>query len=445
VNTIRTDSVLPSRWLIIPRPLAVLLILLLGFGGWDCLVRAAPADDGPRTTGKANRPAWLELRQLSQPTQRPASLSSVVNPQRLQQLEVEAEQALQQGNADQAFQLWFETLRLRQQQPPAVEINALGQVGERAWSRNRSLEVQAIKARLDQLEGQLRRSGTLQQSESLSALALAYRRIRDLTQAEARYQEQLTQIPQPPPSVERQRLLNILGQIKLEQLDYAAAVPVYQNLLQLLAPAANPSAAGQAGKSAAPTALAPARQTAPAALPTLPSLPGTLSQLAFAQEKAEQFSGAVQTLQQLRVLLPAERQPSLDLAIARNQQQAGDLVSAVQTYQDTYRQAQRQGQLGLARDSLIALSNLYGQRQQWDDALLIDQLLLALSRQTYDFYGQVDAYLKLTRLYLQQEQLPAAAASLRSAQNLATQLGYTSPQLSELERTLEQATLMPKQ
>lgn len=170
-----------------------------------------------------------------------------------------------------------------------------------------------------------------------------------------------------------------------------------------------------------------------------------LSQLAFAQEKAGQFQEATQTLQQLRALVPPERQTVLALAIARNQQRAGDLVTAVQTYQDTYRQAQKQGQLGLARDNLVALSALYRQRQQLDDALVVDQLLLALSRQTYDFYGQVDAYLKLTRLYLQQGQTAAAAAALRSAQNLATQLGYTSSQLRELEQALQQAKPTPKQ
>ncbi len=420
----------------------------------------------PRATGVAKRPAWLELRQPA-PQRRSNQGTTPSDLKRIPQLETQAEQALQQGNADLAFQRWFESLRLRQQQPPREEIQALAQVGETAWERNRSLEVQAIKARLDQLAARLRRDGQLLQPETLRDLALAYRRIRDLTQAEALYRERLIQAQQTRQVPEEQQLLNSLGQIKLEQLDYTGAVPVYQALIKRLAaapkeaaalssavpasrtspptPAAEKTSPGSAAQVAPQPALSSDRSAAPRGEDSPPFVPLVLNQLAFAQEKAGQFQAATLTLKQLRPLLPPERQTLLDLAIARNQQQAGDLVTAVQTYQDTYRQAQKQGQLGLARDSLTALSVLYRQRQQLDDALVVDQLLLALSRQTYDFYGQVDAYLKLTRLYLQQGQTAAAAAALHAAQNLASQLGYASPQLRELEQALEQAKPTPKQ
>ncbi|MGL5806395.1 MAG: hypothetical protein ACRC11_13305, partial [Xenococcaceae cyanobacterium] len=69
-------------------------------------------------------------------------------------LNAQASQLFNESKEEEAFKIWYRELRLRRELGQFEEVSALGRVGELAWQKNRSKDVEIISKRLEALEQQ---------------------------------------------------------------------------------------------------------------------------------------------------------------------------------------------------------------------------------------------------------------------------------------------------
>ena len=105
----------------------------------------------------------------------------------LDALELEAQALDQAGQTDEAFGVWYRSLRGRQRLGELAEIEALGRIGNIAWEKNRKVDVAIISKRLETLQTTLTAKKSMT-PELLTAFAKAYRQLHSLDAAIAVYQ-----------------------------------------------------------------------------------------------------------------------------------------------------------------------------------------------------------------------------------------------------------------
>ncbi|MGL5877833.1 MAG: hypothetical protein ACRC2V_08640, partial [Xenococcaceae cyanobacterium] len=64
-------------------------------------------------------------------------------------LNAQASQLFNESKEEEAFKIWYRELRLRRELGQFEEVSALGRVGELAWQKNRSNDVEIISKRLE--------------------------------------------------------------------------------------------------------------------------------------------------------------------------------------------------------------------------------------------------------------------------------------------------------
>jgi tetratricopeptide (TPR) repeat protein len=369
-----------------------LFLTFLTLGGFPSLAQA------PTPT-----PSLLDLPAQPHPNipliDRP--LSPLERRQLAESLEVMNQEALaqlQSGNQQEAFNIWYEELRLRRYLGPLSETQALGRVGAEAWNRNRTQDVRMIIIRLRQIEQQATTEKALQ-GELLNALATSYEQLHSFDDTLSMYQRVLETERAAGNLEAQENLLNKIGQTHLARFDYAAAAPVYEELLKLA------QARGDALKEGL-----------------------YLQRLAEIYSQALQPENAVKIKESLVESYLKNQKiqaiPELKILIGIDYEALKQLEKASQNYQEAYSLAWALQQYGTAGEALKKLGELYKKNQQEDFALQIFNELIKVNQTGYNYYGLMNTYDSIGEIYMSKKSYSEALSAFQKGLELARSIRH---------------------
>ena len=312
----------------------------------------------------------------------------------MDRLDRNAKKEWQQGKANKAFELWYRQLKLARAVGIEAEIAALGEVGEIAWQNNRSEDLRNIANRLKTIESEIEIESA--SVELLEQFATAYQQVRYLEQAIAIYQ-QILQSNRRSNSVARSNL-EILGELYLAQFDYPQAAKTYEEL------------------------LAPARSKSQIDSQTS----FYLQTLADIYDRTEQIKPAIATkkrlIQYYTTANKTAKLAKLELAIAQDYETLNQTQEAAAAYERAFSLAEEQ--LAIADDALTGLGELYQREGENHKAIDTFNKLVKIQRQSYNYYGLVDTYDTLGKIYLKSDRDKQAKQHFQKALELARDLDY---------------------
>ena len=306
---------------------------------------------------------------------------------------------LAQGNADQAFKLWYRHLRLTRALDTIAEIKALGKIGAIAWQGNRGADVRNIAQRLITIQEEITAKKPLSPN-LLDEFAIAYQEVRYLDRVIAIYQQILTNNRKTNSSLAEQKNLETLGKLYLARFDYQQAAKIYQQLLTL---------DDQKTESRNKTQF-------------------YLDTLIDIYDRTDQTKKAIVTKKRLIKQYSAAQQfnkiPTLEIAIARDYETLNQPDKAIKAYNQVFSRASQTQQLAIASDALTRLAELYQQTKRTDDAIATYANLIKVQQQTYNYYGLVNTYDTLGKIYLNLNQKAQAKLYFQAGLELAKPLDY---------------------
>ena len=333
----------------------------------------------------------------------------------LDELNIQAKIQLQEGNGDEAFNIWYRELRLRRVLGRLEEIPTLGRVGAIAWEQNRKIDTQIITKRLQTVQGEVEEETTFDPL-LWEALGLAYEKIRFPQAALEIYEQILANAREEEDSRAQEEVLKTIGKLHLAWLDYPNAAVTYEELLTL-----------------ARSQLDYFNEQV------------YLSQLIYIYNQAIQPENALRIKQQLAKNYlqnqEIERLAALKIEIASDYQALNELEKASTNYQEAFTLAWELQQFAAASDALQKLGDLYRSNEQDKFAIQIYQELIKVKQQSYDFYGLMNTYDLIGQIYIKQENYDKALfyfeKGLELAQSLQYQEAYFDEKIQEINEKLE--------
>ncbi|NBD16522.1 MAG: tetratricopeptide repeat protein [Cyanobacteria bacterium] len=308
----------------------------------------------------------------------------------VEQLNQQAQQVYQEGKVEEAFQVWYRELRLRQKLDRIEEVEALGRVGEVAWQENRSSDFRNIEERLRVIEKTARAENN---RDLLAALAENYEQMRELDGAIALYEILAEDRENPTPLLEK------IAQLHADQFHYQDAARTYEQLL------AEAEAQGNT-------------QT----------VINYLKQLKNWYEQADNPEAGIETKQRLIEIYQEQKNldalPTLMVALADDYQTLEQFAQASRTYQEAFKLARSQQKYAIAAIALENLAELYRNDSSLDTTLDIYQQLIVIQEQSYDYYGLMVTYDKIGEIYQQQNHQKQARIAYEKALEFAQSLSY---------------------
>ena len=306
----------------------------------------------------------------------------------LDRVNQQAQKHYQEGNVEEAFQVWYRELRLRQKLDPIEEVKALGSVGEIAWLENRSADFRNIRERLRVIEEKARENN---QRQLLETLAENYEQMRELDGAIALYQKLAKDSNDPTPLLEK------IAQLHAKQFHYQDAADAYESLLTQTQ--GNPTASLQ-----------------------------YLKQLKTWYEKADNPDAGVQTKQRLIDIYQQQNNqqalPAILVSLADDYVKLNQFEQASTTYQEAFKTARSQQKYGMAAMALENLAQLYRNDGALETTLEIYEQLLVIQQQSYDHYGLMMTYDKIGEIYQENDQPKLARSAYQKALEFAQSLSY---------------------
>ena len=318
---------------------------------------------------------------------------------------------LKQGNEDRAFELWYRQLKLTRAINAATEIQALGEVGAIAWQENRGSDVRNIAERLIKLEAEITAKTPLS-PDLLNRFATAYQQVRYLDR-QIDVQIKITKISRRADNYNltvEQENLEVLGELYLAKFDYQNAAKIYQTLLSF---------------TDTKKAKSPLKTQADLYLKTLVDI----------YDRTAQIDQAIATKQRLiehYALSKPEKIAELEIALAQDYQTLNQKERAVEAYNRAFEIASRIQRLATANDALTKLAELYQKSSRVDEAIASYTRLLDIQQQSYDYYGLINTYDALGKIYLKLEQARAKyyfQQGLKLAQTLNYKVPYFNQQI----------------
>jgi tetratricopeptide (TPR) repeat protein len=334
----------------------------------------------------------------------------------LDQLNEQAAAQLSAGNSIEAYKIWYREIRLRRVLGgPLEEVQALGRVGEIAWSQNSKPEVQLITTRLETIQKEAETKKTLDEP-LLRALGRAYEQIRVPGQALKVYEQILATERQRNDPAAVETTLKTIAQLHLAWFDYPKAAAAYEELL------ATAQAKGDRVNQLV-----------------------YLKELINIYDKSKQPENALRTKQQLVEKYLNEQDftqiPALKIAIAADYEALNQPEEASQNYQEAYTLAFSSQQFAYASDALLKLGNLYRSHSQPDFALQVYDVLLKVEQQSYNYYGLMNAYDQMGQIHLEQKNYAQALSAFQQGLELAKSLQYQESYFStQIERVNQQSS-----
>lgn len=334
--------------------------------------------------------------------------------QDLDQLHLQASQIFADGDNALAFEQWFREIRLRRYLGILDEVLTLAKVGEAAWNEGLRLEVLLITQRLLAIQNEFEVSRSSLRLPVLEAVGVAYQNVRALSPAIDLYTKLANQARQADSQDDLERYLVALAQTYSGALKHAQAAETTRELLELIR-------------------LRPIRPQ------SLQQQQRLLEDLAFLHGQAGEWQAGIEAQQELiqlyQTLTLESRVPSVQVAIARNQLQAGQEDGAIETYREAYALAQGMQQFDVAQDILLSLIDIYYQRNEPRTVLNIYKVLVRVNQQTADDYGLMEAYNRLGQFYLDYDGYDQALEVFQRALNLAHLLDH---RVAEFEMKIDE-------
>jgi tetratricopeptide (TPR) repeat protein len=318
--------------------------------------------------------------------------------EQLNTLNAKAQTQLHADNDNVAFKIWYRELRLRRVLGRLEEIKSLGRVGEIAWNRTRTEDVQVINKRLVTLQELSEKEDSLSPA-LLIALADAYKKLHALDNSLAIYKKVLNNASQNNDSIAEEATIRELGQLYLAKFDYPKAAPMYEDLLNRAQTRQNILEEG-------------------AYLQILAEIYGRSLQPENAARIKQKLVENYLSSQKLELI------PSLKTAIGKDYEILGKPESASQNYQEAYSLAWSFQLFGAAAEALTQLGNLYQKYDQNDYALQIYKNLIQVEQLSYNYYGLMIVYEKIGQIYMVSQQYELALEFFKKGLILAQSLNY---------------------
>ncbi len=325
------------------------------------------------------------------PVSRPLSpLEKFRLEQQLDQLNQKAIELYQVGNVEGAFEVWYRELRLRQKLDRPEEVEALGRVGEFAWSENRTQDFRNIRERLKEIEAIAKKN---QQQNLIAALANSYEQMREIDGAISLYKILLEDSETP------NLILGKIANLYESQFRYEQAANTYEKLLE----------------------MAELENDITAQI-------NYLKNLNRLYEQAENIEAGIKTKHSLIAIYEQEEQqlalPSVMVSLAEDYAETERLEQAISTYQEAAALAWSQEKFAIAAIALENLAQLHSKNNAPEIAIETYQKLLTIQNQSYDYYGLMNTYDAIGDLYQQQDQNEQALIAFENALQFAQSLSY---------------------
>ncbi|MBD2447681.1 tetratricopeptide repeat protein [Nostoc sp. FACHB-152] len=326
----------------------------------------------------------------------------------LDNLNREAAATLQTGDKDTAFEIWNRELRLRRYLGTLAEVQALSRVGAIAWNQNDRQQLEYITQRLRAIQKQVLSPKVTAQKpvdlQVLQALGEAYQNVRSLPDALAIYNQILAIVRQQNDATAELATLTTIAELNLGWFDYPKAAATYEELLGLA------TAKGDITNELTYT-----------------------QQLAYIYQQNKQPQQAIDKLNKLVQIYTSQANltqvPQLKLAIAKNyeslaRENPNFLRDAFNNYQEAYIIAWQSQQFVVAGEALQKLISLYRSQGQIDAALQASQILVETQAKASNYYGLMEAYDQMGKIYLEQKDYPQAVSAFQQGLQLAQQLKH---------------------
>ncbi|MBD2385083.1 tetratricopeptide repeat protein [Cylindrospermum sp. FACHB-282] len=338
----------------------------------------------------------------------------------LDELNQEAAVTLQGGDRVKAYEIWNRELRLRRLLGSLAEVQALSRVGAIAWNQNEREELKYITQRLQAIQkpkpAKKKDAPKTPDLELWRSLGEAYQKIRVPKLAIEAYNQVLALVRQQKDTTAELETLKTIGELHLSWFDYLSAAATYEELLGF---------ATIQGDGVNEIAY--------------------LQQLAYIYQQAKQPQKAINVLDKLVKIYTNENNltqiSGLKIAIATNYESLGQenpslLQQAFNNYQEAYTTAWQLQQFVIASEALQKIIALYRSQGQIEAALQTSQILLTAEQLATNFYGLMQAYDEMGKLYLERQQYPQALTAfqkgLELAQELKHQEAYFTQQIEKL-------------
>jgi tetratricopeptide (TPR) repeat protein len=395
-------------------------ISLLAIALWS----GAPAPVGARseTTEPPPIPAPESSEMAPDPLLPNPPEDGVLPPERRQPLELaldrlnaEAAAQLAAGNGKEAFKLWNRELRLRRYLGPIAEVQALSRVGAIAWQQEELTQVEIVETRLEAIHQEFCPGGQLCDLALLRELGGAFEQVRSRDLAIRVYSKLLGNARQREDIEEIKLNLEKIGQLQVENLDYRAAAPYYEELL----------------------AHATARNDREAQI-------GYIERLIFVYAQGRDRERAIVMRQQLIAhylnVQDLRKVPQLKVAVGVNYQLLGKLPEAIENYREAYTMAWSLQQFQVAREALQQLADLYYSLEKVDEALQVYEAMLVVDRRATNLYGLMESFDRIGQIQRDRGAYPEALAAFQSALELAQRLDAPTDRFSrQIEEIVRQS------
>ena len=299
-----------------------------------------------------------------------------------------AKDELDRDNASLAMELWYRRLRLTRVISTRAEIKALGKIGAIAWKENFTNDVRNIANRLSTIQTAEATDRDIS-LELLNDLAIAYESIRYLDKAIDIY-EQISS-----DKTNKNKISDRLGELYLDIFDYDRAATIYQRKLE-----------GD---------ISPKQQEP------------ILKTLAEIYDRTQQTNQSIAIKKQLIEYYISEKRqeeiPAIKIAIAQDYETLKQVQKAISVYQQSFDTAFENKQLAIASDALTKVGKLQ-QEKNTEQAIDTYNRLITIQQQSYNYYGLINTYDTLGKIYLQSNKLNKAKQFFQQGLDIAITLNY---------------------
>lgn len=316
----------------------------------------------------------------------------------LEELNQSAENQLEMGNNDAAFEIWYRQIRLTRFLGVREEVETIKNVGAIAWQRSRRDDVNFLSERLSVLEAQNTTNSRLN-PQLLPYFLDAYETLRDVDRSIS-LRVQLLEVARERGSEEDIKSnLESLGTLYLSKFDYFSAKPIYEELLTI----------AQREKDF----IAESNS-----LRRLSQINGAMLRPENAIEYRKRLIANHVRNNNLRAVALVEIAVGDDYKLLDNPEEAAAF------YQEAFNTAWSQGQFAIATDALKRLGNLYEEYEQLDSALVIYDELIKLQQQAYNYFGLMETYERIGIIHQQKQNITEARNSFIRALQIAQEINH---------------------
>lgn len=269
-----------------------------------------------------------------------------------------------------AFELWIREVQLRRVFGLDAELEALGRIGQQAWNSQRSQEIRLMAVRFQRIWEAEKMTATLERVETMAAIAQTLR-MRDVS---TEIYQQLIEMTAADADVQQSWVVTLAGHY-LQWFDFDSAAQLYTQLVESADVQSNTLEHTQ-----------------------------YLQDLIYSYQQAKNYSQALPIQNELlriyRTTGQNDREPPLEIDIARNFRAIGGYPQALEYYNLAYVTAQSLQLYGHVSTVLRDLGDLYAEQGLINEALTMYNLLVRAEQQAYNQHGILHAYDRLGQLYL---------------------------------------------